>query len=299
MTTRAVEFVGRTALGYTERVAGREQANGNARDPVKDGCVLVTGAGRGMGVTIAETLAADGWRVCVNYGHAAEEAAAVVSRIEQRGGTAIAVGADVTDKAAVDAMFDRVEEELGPVLLLVNNAGVRRDLPTGFLPPEDWARVLAVNLTGPFHTIHRALGPMIRSRFGRIVNISSISTARPLPGQSAYSSSKAGLEALTRTVAIEVARRGITVNAIAPGLVDTSFAGEIDAEWKAAMPTRRVAQPEEVAALVRYLSSDDGAYVNGATLNLDGGLTAGLAIFSPLGRPAPVGTAIDSQHEEE
>jgi 3-oxoacyl-[acyl-carrier protein] reductase len=140
---------------------------------------------------------------------------------------------------------------------------------------------------------------MIRQRYGRIVNISSISTGRPLPGQSAYSASKAGLDALTRTVAIEVARRGVTVNAIAPGLVDTGFAGEIEEEWKAAMPPRRVAQPEEVAALVRYLSSEDAAYINGATVNIDGGLTAGLAIFAPRGRPAPVGVAVDSENEEE
>lgn len=278
-------------------MAGRDKSNGDARH--FEGCALVTGAGRGMGATIAEALATDGWRVCVNYGTAAEEAAAVVARIEQGGGTALAVGADVADQAAVDAMFERVEDELGPVLVLVNNAGVRRDLPVGFLPPEDWARVLEVNLTGPFHTIRRALGPMIRRRYGRIVNISSISTGRPLPGQSAYSASKAGLDALTRTVAIEVARRGVTVNAIAPGLVDTGFVGEIEEEWKAAMPPRRVAQPEEVAGLVRYLCSEDAAYVNGATVNIDGGLTAGLAIFSPRGRPAPVGMAVDSENEEE
>lgn len=258
----------------------------------KDGCVLVTGAGRGLGAAIAETLAAER-PVCVNWNADGEGAAAVVARIEAAGGRAIAHQADVSDNDAVEAMYDRAEEELGPVLVLVNNAGTRRDLPAGFLQPEDWQRVVAVNLSGQFHTIHRALGAMVRHRFGRIVNVSSISAVRPLPGQSAYAAAKAGVEAMTKTVAIEVARRGITVNAIAPGLMNTGFIAEMDEDWSAAMPPRRIAAPEEVAGLVRYLVSDEASYVNGAVLNIDGGLTAGLAIFSPRGRPAPAGIALD------
>jgi 3-oxoacyl-[acyl-carrier protein] reductase len=184
------------------------------------------------------------------------------------------------------------------VLTLVNNAGIRHDLPAGFLEPSVWARVVAVNLSGAFHTIHRALGGMVRRRFGRIVNVSSISAVRPMPGQSAYSAAKAGIDAMTRTVAIEVARRGITVNAIAPGLVDTGFVEEMGDDWAAAMPARRVARPEEVAGLIRYLASEDAAYVNGAVLNIDGALTSGLAIFSPRGRPAPAGIALDSEEED-
>lgn len=257
------------------------------------GCVLVTGAGRGIGAAIAEVLAAEGWPVCVNYSADAEGAAAVLARIEQMGGRAIAVQADVANPDAVDAMFDRVEEAIGPVLVLVNNAGTRDDLPAGFLEPERWSRVLAVNLSGTFHTIHRALGKMICERFGRIVNISSISALRPMSGQSAYAASKAGVDALTRTVAIEVARRGVTVNAVAPGLVGTGFVTQMSEEWGAAMPSRRVAQPEEIAGLVRYLASEEAAYVNGAVFNIDGALTAGLAIFSPRGRPAPASVAVN------
>lgn len=254
----------------------------------------MTGAGRGLGTTIAETLAADGWPVCVNYGSDSRGASAVVARIEHDGGHAIAVQADVSDFDAVDAMFTRAEDELGPVLVLVNNAGIRRDLPAGFLKPPEWARVVGVNLSGQFHTIHRALGAMVSRRFGRIVNVSSISATRPLPGQSAYAAAKAGVDALTRAVAIEVARRSVTVNAIAPGLMNTGFVAEMDEDWGAAMPPRRVAEPEEVAGLVRYLASEEAAYINGAVLNIDGGLTAGLAIFSPRGRPAPAGIALDT-----
>jgi 3-oxoacyl-[acyl-carrier protein] reductase len=277
-------------IPYTDGVdTNGDQAN---RVASSEGCALVTGAGRGLGAAIAEALAAER-PVCVNWNSDADGAAEVVRRIEAGGGRAIAVQADVANRAAVDAMFDRVEAELGSVLVLVNNAGIRRDLPAGFLEPEEWERVVAVNLTGQFNTVHRALGGMVRNRFGRIVNVSSISAVRPLPGQSAYAAAKAGVEAMTKTVAIEVARRGITVNAIAPGLMNTGFVAEMDEDWSAAMPPRRIAEPEEVAALVRYLVSDEAAYVNGAVLNIDGGLTAGLAIFSPRGRPAPAGIALD------
>lgn len=277
-------------IPYTRSV----NTNGDRADGVKkpEGCALVTGAGRGLGAAIAEALA-DERPVCVNWNEDADGAAAVVERIEAAGGRAVAIQADISDNAAVEGMYNRVEEELGPVLVLVNNAGVRRDLPAGFLDPEDWQRVVAVNLTGQFHTIRRALGKMVRHRFGRIVNVSSISAVRPLPGQSAYAAAKAGVEAMTKTVAIEVARRGITVNAIAPGLMNTGFVAEMDEDWSAAMPPRRIAEPGEVAGLVHYLVSEEASYVNGAVLNIDGGLTAGLAIFSPRGRPAPAGIALD------
>jgi 3-oxoacyl-[acyl-carrier protein] reductase len=270
------------------------QSSTNNGSPPKDGCALVTGGGRGIGAATAEALALAGWPVCVNYNVDASGASAVVARIEQQGGRASAIRADVAEQASVDAMFDQVEQQLGRVLVLVNNAGVRNDLMAGFLPPERFAHVLAVNLLGSFHTIHRAVGNMARERFGRIVNVSSISSLRPLPGQSAYAASKAGIEALTRTVAVEVARRGVTVNAVAPGLVDTGFVETMSDEWGQAMPARRVAQPQEVAALIRYLASHEAAYVNGTVLTIDGGLTAGLAIFSPRGRPVP---ATDLIHE--
>lgn len=286
------------AISYTRGVTNFGVSGG---DGVRSGtgCALVTGAGRGIGAAIARELAHTGRPVCVNYSADATGAAAVVAGIERDGGRAIAVEADVADPDAVEAMFQRAEDELGPVLVLVNNAGIKRDLPVGFLEREAWMRVVDVNLTGQFNTIKRALGRMVRQRFGRIVNVSSASAARPLPGQAAYAASKAGVEAMTRTLAIEVARRGVTVNAIAPGLVNTGFVGEMDEEWGAAMPPRRVAEPEEIAGLARYLASSEAAYVNGAVVHIDGGLTAGLAIFSPRGRPAPAGIALDDSDEEE
>jgi 3-oxoacyl-[acyl-carrier protein] reductase len=176
-------------------------------------------------------------------------------------------------------MFDRVEEELGTVLVLVNNAGIRHDRLIGGLDEESWTRVLGVNLHGAYNTVHRAIGPMVRRRFGRVVNISTISAQTGLPGQSAYAASKAGVEALTRTVAIEMARRGITSNAVAPGLVTTDFVPEMTDEWAEAVPANRAAAPEEVAACVRFLASDDAAYVNGAVIRMDGALTAGIGML--------------------
>ena len=248
-----------------------------------DGCALVTGAARGIGSAIAQVLGAEGWAVGVNYSSDVEGAGAVAERIADRGGRALPVQADVADPDAVDGAFELLEAELGPVLVLVNNAGTRNDRLAAGLSPDDWERVMAVNASGAFHTIHRALGAMVRQRFGRIVNITSISAARPLPGQSAYAASKAAVEALTRTVAVEVARRGVTVNAIAPGLVDTGFVAERTERWDGALPARRAAAPEEVAACVRFLVSDAGAYVNGSVLTVDGALTAGLNATVPRG----------------
>jgi 3-oxoacyl-[acyl-carrier protein] reductase len=240
----------------------------------------VTGAGRGIGAAIAVSLAADGWPVAVNY--RAEEAGAlgVVERIVASGGRAAAFQADVGDGDEVDSMFGEVEEQLGPVLVVVNNAGIRHDRLVVGLGKEEWQRVIDVNLSGAYHTIHRALGNMVRRRFGRIVNISTISAQQPLPGQAAYAASKAGIEALTRTVSIEVARRGVTVNALSPGLVATDFVPEMTDDWAQDVPVKRSAAPEEIAAIVRFLASDEASYVTGTVIPVDGGLTAGLGLFA-------------------
>lgn len=240
----------------------------------------MTGAGRGIGAAIAETLAADGWPVAVNY--RAEEAGAreVVERITSAGGRAAAFQADIGRADEVNAMFEAIEEELGPPVVVVNNAGIRHDRLVVGLGEEEWQRVIDVNLSGTFHTIHRALGNMVRRRYGRIVNISTISAAQPLPGQAAYAASKAGIEALTRTVAIEVARRGVTVNAIQPGLVFTDFVPEATDDWAQDVPVKRSATPEEIGAVVRFLASDEGAYITGTVIPVDGGLTAGLGLFA-------------------
>jgi 3-oxoacyl-[acyl-carrier protein] reductase len=250
-----------------------------------NGCALVTGAGRGIGAAIAMALAAEGWPIAVNYSADSDGAAAVVERIVENGGRALAVKADVADPEAVDSMFDKVEQELGPVHVLVNNAGIRNDRLLTGLDVDKWSRVIDVNLSGTFHTIKRALRAMARQRFGRIVNISSISAQRPLAGQSAYSASKAGVEALTRALSLEVARRGITINAIAPGLVATGFVPEMTEEYADAMPAKRVADPEEIANCVRFLVSSEAGYVNGAVLTVDGAMTAGLGVFRQPSRP--------------
>jgi 3-oxoacyl-[acyl-carrier protein] reductase len=238
------------------------------------GCALVTGASRGIGAAIARSLADAGWPVGVNYRSDEEGAKRVVKEIEDAGGKAIAVQADVSDEGAPDELFEKLEEEFGPVLVLVNNAGVRADNLSPQIDNDDWERVIDTNLSAAFRTTRRALRPMMKARFGRIVNIASIVGQRANPGQANYAASKAGLVAMTRTVAAEVGRRKITVNAVAPGLVETEMTEGIGNGLLEAVPARRAGTPEEVAACVRFLASDDASYVNGTTLTVDGGLTA-------------------------
>jgi 3-oxoacyl-[acyl-carrier protein] reductase len=239
-----------------------------------DGAALVTGASRGIGAAIARSLAAEGWPVTVNYRSDADGAASVVETIEGNGGRAISVQADVAEPDAPDALFARVEEELGPVLVLVNNAGVRADGLSPQLDDEDWSTVLDTNLSAAFRTTRRALRPMIRARFGRVINIASIVGQRANPGQANYAASKAGLVAFTKTVAAEVARRQVTVNAVAPGLVETEMTEGLGEELLKAVPARRAGTPDDVAACVRFLASQEAGYVTGACLTVDGGLTA-------------------------
>jgi 3-oxoacyl-[acyl-carrier protein] reductase len=240
-----------------------------------DGCALVTGASRGIGAAIAKTLARDGWPVGVNYRSDKDSAEAVVKEITDAGGRALAVQADIADPSAADTLFERLEEELGPVLVLVNNAGVRADGLSPQIDDEDWAKVIDTNLSAAFRLTRRALRPMLRNRFGRVVNIASIVGAEKAnPGQANYAASKAGLVALTKTVAAEVARRGVTVNAVAPGLIETDMTEGIGDGLLELVPARRAGTPDEVAACVRFLTSGEAGYVTGVCLTVDGGLTA-------------------------
>jgi 3-oxoacyl-[acyl-carrier protein] reductase len=251
--------------------------------PQKVGCALVTGASRGIGAATARALAGEGWAVGVNYSRDRDGAEAVAGSIEDGGGTAVALGADVADAAASDQMLVRLTEELGPVLVLVNNAGMTADNLSMRLSDEDWSRVLDVNLTGAFRLTRAALGPMMRQRFGRVINVSSVVGLRANPGQANYAAAKAGLIALTRTVAAEVARRGVTVNAVAPGLIETELTRDFtgsgaDTNGSSglldAIPARRTGSPEEVAACIRFLASDQAGYVTGTVLPIDGGMSA-------------------------
>ena len=239
------------------------------------GCALVTGASRGIGAAIAGAIARDGWPVGVNYRADRDGAQSVVTQIESDGGQACALPADVTEPGAADGLFGALETRFEqPVLVLVNNAGISRDDLTPSLSDEQWDDVLDTNLTAAFRMTRRALRPMLRARSGRIVNISSVVGLRANPGQSNYAAAKAGLIALTKTTAVEVARRGITINAVAPGWIDTDMTAEVSKELLEAVPARRAGTPEDVAACVRFLVSDAAGYVTGAVLPVDGGLAA-------------------------
>jgi 3-oxoacyl-[acyl-carrier protein] reductase len=239
------------------------------------GAALVTGASRGIGAAIARALARDGWPVGVNYRADRKGAEAVVAAITEEGGRGLTLNADVADPSAADDLFEQLESEFqAPVLTLVNNAGINRDDLTPSLGDQEWSEVIETDLTAAFRLTRRALGPMLRARAGRIVNISSVVGLRANPGQANYAAAKAGLIALTKTAAVEVARRGITINAVAPGLIDTGMTAEIGTDLLAAVPARRAGTPEEVAACVRFLTSEDASYVTGAVLTVDGGLAA-------------------------
>ncbi len=240
---------------------------------------LVTGGSRGIGRAIALALGARGARVAVNYLRDAAGAEDVVARIHEQGGTALALQGDVRDAAAVQQMVQRVIDQWGAIDMLVNNAGLVRDKPLMFTTDAEWNEVVDTCLKGAFHGIKAVARPMTRQRGGRIVNIASDAGLLGDLMRAGYASAKAGLLGLTRTAARELAAAGVTVNAVAPGMIDTDLIAPLSASRKRAMleriPMGRFGTPAEVADVVLALLSDTGRYITGATLCVDGGLYMG------------------------
>jgi 3-oxoacyl-[acyl-carrier protein] reductase len=236
--------------------------------------VLVTGASRGIGAAIARELAADGWAVAAGYRSDADGAAATVDAIERGGGTALAIGGDVCDPDAMQRVLAEAQEKLGPVLGLVNCAGVTADGLAIQIDDDQWDRVLETNLSAAFRLTRSVIRPMMKARFGRVINIASVVGPRANAGQANYAAAKAGLIGMTKTIGVEIARRGVTVNAVAPGFIETEMTADVPAAVLDAVPARRAGRPDEVAAAVRFLASDAASYVTATTLFVDGGMSA-------------------------
>ncbi|MED3646706.1 3-oxoacyl-[acyl-carrier-protein] reductase [Halalkalibacterium halodurans] len=237
---------------------------------------IVTGASRGIGRATAMELARHGANVVVNYAGNKEKAEKVVAEIKELGVEAIAIQADVADSESVQAMVKKTIDTFGAVDILVNNAGITRDNLFMRMKEEDWDAVIDTNLKGVFHCSKAVTRPMMKQRFGRIINVSSVVGAIGNAGQANYVAAKAGVIGLTKTLARELANRNITVNAVAPGFIETDMTGELPEDVKAQMlgqiPLARLGQPEEVAKAVRFLASDDASYLTGQTIHVNGGM---------------------------
>lgn len=241
---------------------------------LQDKVAIVTGASRGIGRATALALAGEGAKVVINYANSSGAADAVVAEITGNGGEALALQANVAEADQVDILFKNVFDKWGRADVLVNNAGITRDTLLLRMKPEDWQAVINLNLTGVYLCTRAVSRVMLKQRSGRIINIASVAGQMGNPGQANYSAAKAGVIGFTKTVAKEMASRGVTVNAVAPGFIATDMTEGLGSEEIIKfIPLGRYGQPEEVAGMIRFLATDAAsAYITGQVFNVDGGM---------------------------
>jgi 3-oxoacyl-[acyl-carrier protein] reductase len=240
---------------------------------------IVTGGSRGIGKAIVRALAREGARVAFVYQSNAEAANELVKELELDQREAVAIQADVAQKGAADEVVKSVLEKWEKIDILVNNAGIIRDNLLARMTIEQWQQVIDTNLTSVFNFCHAVMHPMMSARYGRIVNMSSVAAHHANAGQANYAASKGGIEGFTRCLATEIARRGVTVNAVAPGFIETDMTQAVrnaaEEVIKKQIPARRLGKPEDIAAAVLFLVGDEASYITGQVLTVDGGLTLG------------------------
>lgn len=240
---------------------------------------LVTGGSRGIGRAIVQTLAREGAKVAFVYASNAASADSLVAELTGQGKTVVAYQCDVKKKDAVDAVVNKVVETWGKLDILVNNAGIIRDTLLAMMTSEQWQEVIDTNLTSVYNFCNAVTRPMMSARKGRIINMSSVAAEFGNKGQANYAASKGGIDGFTKCIATELASRGITVNAIAPGFIETDMTEAVrnaaEAEIKKRIPVRRLGKPEDIAEAVLFLASDQASYITGQVLRVDGGLTLG------------------------
>jgi len=240
---------------------------------------LVTGGSRGIGRAVVQTLARAGAKVAFVYQSNAAAAEELVAELKAAGADVVAYKADVRDKASADETVQKVLDAWGKIDILVNNAGIIRDTLLAMMTAEQWGEVIDTNLTSVFNFCQAVTRPMMSARYGRIVNMSSVASEFGNKGQTNYAASKGGIEGFTRCLATELASRGVTVNAVAPGFIETDMTAAVrnaaESEIKKAIPARRLGQPDDIAQAVLFLAGEGASYITGQVLKVDGGLTLG------------------------